>query len=246
MSLQTDINEIIAPYKESVSICMYHTDKPIYGFQEHKQMPAASLIKLAILAAQFEHHEDLNRSISTFRTPVVGGAGVLKQLKQSDWTISDILGLMISVSDNYAANVMIDHLSKASVNQWLIKNEYQETKLQRRLMDTDAQAAGNENLISAFDALRLFRQLMQNYPQTRKWFLNQQFRGKLPLMMDETATDVKIYNKTGEGPLIDHDVARFSKNGNFFDVAVLTWGIPDRLAVIAIMAKIGRLIYRSL
>ena len=214
MSLQTDIEKLIAPYKESVSICMYHTDKLIYGFQEHKQMPAASLIKLAILAAQFERQEDLNRSISTFHTPMVGGAGVLKQLKQSNWTISELLGLMISVSDNAAANVMIDHLSMTSVNQWLIKNEYQETELRRRLMDTDAKAAGNENLISAFDALRLFRQLMQDYPQTHEWFLNQQFRGKLPLMMDETATDVKIYNKTGEGPNIDHDVARFVNLGD--------------------------------
>lgn len=246
MSLQTGINEIIAPYKESISIYMYSTDKLIYNFHEHKQVPSASLIKLAILASQLERQENLNQPINVSQTPVVGGAGVLKLLEQSDWTISDILGLMMAVSDNYAANVMIDHLSMASVNQWLVTNEYKETKLHRKLMDTDAKAAGNENLISAFDALRLFRQLMQQYPQTQTWFLNQQFRGKLPLMMDETADDVRIYNKTGEGPLIDHDVARFSKSGRFVDVAVLTCGIPDRLAVVSIMAKIGQLIYQTL
>ncbi|WP_203649049.1 serine hydrolase [Secundilactobacillus yichangensis] len=246
MSIQTKLDELIAPYKNSASIYMYDTDKLFYSHQEHKQVPAASLIKLAILATQLERHEDLNQTINISNTPVVDGAGVLKLMGQSQWTLNALLGLMITVSDNYAANVMIDHLSMTAVNQWLGENGYADTKLQRRLMDTEAKAQGRENLISADNALRLFRFLMEQYPQTQTWFLNQQFRGKLPLMMDETATDVRIYNKTGEGPLIDHDVARFSKNGHFIDVAILTWGITDRLAVISLMAQIGQLIYRSL
>ncbi|MCH5463104.1 serine hydrolase [Lactobacillus sp. LC28-10] len=246
MSLKTDIDELIASYNGQIAICMYDTNKLIYSHQEHTQVPAASLIKLAILATQLNRDEDLNQVIQISQTPQVDGAGVLKLLNQSEWSMSDLLGLMIADSDNYAANVMIDHLTMASVNLWLEQNGYKETSLQRRLMDTNARDHGQENLTSAFEAVRLFRELMNRYLLPQKWFLNQQFRGKLPLAMDETATDVKIYNKTGEGPLIDHDVARFSKHQHDIDVAVLTWNSADRLAAISVLAKIGRLVYTSL
>ncbi|GAX01865.1 serine hydrolase [Secundilactobacillus silagei] len=246
MSLKAELDLIIAAYKEPISICMYHTNELFYSHLDHEQLPAASVIKLAILATQLNRQEDLDQVIDVSNTPQVGGAGVLQLLDQPEWTIKDLLKLMITVSDNYAANVMIDHLSMATINQWLAQNNYQETQLQRRLMDTAAVKDGRENVISAADALRLFRYLLKTFPQTRNWFLNQQFRGKLPLTMDETATDVQIYNKTGEGPFVDHDVARFSKNGQSIDVAVLTDGFTDRLAVISMMAEIGQLIYRAL
>ncbi|HBF75438.1 MAG TPA: serine hydrolase [Lactobacillus sp.] len=246
MNLETALNELIAPYKNRVSICMYNTDNLFFSYREHRQFPAASLIKLGVLATQLAQNEDLNQTINVSRTPKVGGAGVLQLLTPEKWPIKDLLGLMIADSDNYAANVMIDHLSMTAINQWLDANHYKETSLQRRLMDTEAKKTGRENLISAFDSLRLFRELMQHYPQVHGWFLNQQFRGKLPLTMDETAEDVAIYNKTGEGPNIDHDVARFVKNGHVIDVAVLTQGFTDRLVAITLMAKIGQLIYHSL
>lgn len=246
MSLRTNIDELVATYNGQISVCLYDTDELIYGYQEHAQVPAASLIKLAILATQLNRHENLSQAIQISETPQVGGAGVLKLLGQSQWSLHDVLGLMIADSDNYAANVMINHLTMASVNEWLKQNGYQETSLQRRLMDVNARAKGLDNLTSAFEALRLFRDLMSDYPMTHEWFLNQQFRGKLPLTMDETADDVKIYNKTGEGPFIDHDVARFSNQNHDIDVAVLTWGSSDRLATISLIAKIGRLIYTSL
>ncbi|MFC6255332.1 serine hydrolase [Secundilactobacillus hailunensis] len=246
MSLKAEVDLLIAAYKEPVSIYMYHANKLVYSHLAHEQLPAASVIKLAILATQLTRHEDLEQVIDVSNTPQVGGAGVLHLLDQSKWTIQDLLKLMITVSDNYAANVMIDHLSMAAINQWLAQNSYQETQLQRRLMDTEAVKAGRENVISAADALRLFRYLLKTFPQTQNWFLNQQFRGKLPLTMDETTADVQIYNKTGEGPFVDHDVARFTKNGQSMDVAVLTNGFTDRLAVISMMAAIGQLIYRAL
>ncbi|GAW99390.1 serine hydrolase [Secundilactobacillus mixtipabuli] len=246
MSLQTEVDQLIAPYKNLVSICMYDTDELVYSHHSHQQMPAASLIKLAILATELERNEDLSQLIKVKETPAVGGAGVLKLMAQSEWSLADLLALMISVSDNYAANAVIDHLTMQVVNQWLAVNHYQETSLQRRLMDVEAKVSGHENLTSAFEALRLFRGLMAHYPKSTQWFLNQQFRGKLPLLMDETATDVAIYNKTGEGPLIDHDVARFSKKGHYIDVAVLTQGFTNRLTAISLMAQIGQLVYRSL
>lgn len=246
MNLETALNELIAPYKNQVSICMYDTNNLVFSYQEHQQFPAASLIKLGVLATQLAQNEDLNQMINVSKTPKVGGAGVLQLLTPEEWPIKDLVGLMIADSDNYAANVMIDHLSMTAINHWLDDNHYEETSLQRRLMDTEAKKTGRENLISAFDSLRLFRELMEHYPQVHSWFLNQQFRGKLPLTMDETAEDVAIYNKTGEGPNIDHDVARFVENGHVIDVAVLTKGFTDRLVAITLMAKIGQLIYHSL
>ncbi|MTV82884.1 serine hydrolase [Secundilactobacillus folii] len=246
MNLETALKQLIEPYKQYASISLYHANHFEFSFRDQEQLPAASLIKLAILGTQMSQQPDLSDPVDVSKTAPVGGAGVLQLLSSSRYSLGDILGLMIADSDNFAANVMIDRLSMNGINSWLDHQEYLHTHLGRYLMDSSAQKTGHENLISAADALRLFRDLLAYFPQIEPWFINQQFRYKLPVSFDETSTAVTVMNKTGEGPMIDHDVARFQKGNDWYDIAVLTNGIPDRIDALNLLGKIGRVIYRSL
>jgi beta-lactamase class A len=78
-----------------------------------REMPTASTIKLAVLAAVFERVRQGGLSLEE-RRPIrdeerVGGSGVIKELSAgTELTIRDLATYMVVVSDNMATNLLID------------------------------------------------------------------------------------------------------------------------------------------
>lgn len=63
---------------------------------------------------------------------------------------------MLKTMDNDAANQLIDGMGgTGAVNDWLKKNGYEHTELQRHYGDTAASAAGQENMTTAQDAANM-------------------------------------------------------------------------------------------
>lgn len=214
-------------------------DRIVFEKNLNVSFPAASLIKLPILACAMENlnFEDL---ISLKKSNIVGGAGVLQILQSGEFTVSQILGLMISVSDNTAANLIINELGMKKVNSWLQGNGFPETHLNRYLMDVSALEKGIDNRTTASEALRLLELISKKADkQTKDWFLNQQARYKLPGAFDELGWPIQVFNKTGEGNGVDHDVARFITTNHITDVAVLSTSQSDRTKTLQMMQQVG-------
>ena len=239
MSLANRLTTLVAPYEPLVAGCVWQGEQCIWATREQVSYPAASTIKLAILATLLDQQPDLDQPISMTLSPKVGGAGVLQLLHATTMPLRDVMALMISVSDNYATNLLIEFVTMPAVNQWLAAHHFQQTQLNRLLMDGTAAAAGYENQISAADAVGILRYLLREHPVVLPWLLNQQFRYKLPASFDETTSTIQVANKTGEGPLIDHDVARFKTTSGQFDVAILTQGFEHRQDALTLLSSIG-------
>ncbi len=125
---------------------------------EHRSrasFPSASLIKLAILADILDSHIQLDQMIPVHEDQLVGGAGVLQLLQPRDWKLRDLLALMISDSDNSATNVVISFIGMEHVQNYLKSNGFEQTKLNRYLMDGRSLALGIDNFTSAEESLRL-------------------------------------------------------------------------------------------
>ncbi|KRK49516.1 serine hydrolase [Secundilactobacillus kimchicus] len=242
----TAFETLVAPMSDHVGLIVKVADQTIFAHRARQLFPAASIIKLAILATLMDQEEDMAKPIRLASQGVVGGAGVLQELGSGTYSLRDVAALMISVSDNTAANLLIDYLGMATINDWLGRNGYHETGLNRRLMDVGALKQGRENTVSAAESERLLVHLLTRYPVVRSWFFNQQFRYKLPGVFDELDTAVKVANKTGEGPNIDHDVAWFETDSQVVTVAVLTAGIPGRQQALAFIQSIGQLIWQEM
>jgi beta-lactamase class A len=78
-----------------------------------RQMPTASTIKLAVLAAVFERVRQgaltLDQRLAIRDEQRVGGSGVIKELTTgTELTIRDLATYMVVVSDNMATNLLID------------------------------------------------------------------------------------------------------------------------------------------
>lgn len=143
------------------------------------QFPAASTIKLAILAELFRQHEQSSGGGQT--RPPTSGAQYARltdpyTLKTSDviagsdvlagftpgitkLTNRDVAALMIITSDNAATNILIDRVGMGNVNALLDNLGCTNTRLQRKMIDLAAAREGRENLATPRDMVRLLEAL---------------------------------------------------------------------------------------
>lgn len=82
-------------------------------------------------------------------------------------TNRDLATFMIAVSDNSAANVLIDRVGMQNVNAMLDSLGLSHTRLQRKMMDVRAAQAGRENLSTPRDMMTLFANLYQGKVLTK-------------------------------------------------------------------------------
>lgn len=122
--------------------------------------PAASLAKLP-LAVEVLRRVDLGalhwaERFDLGAAPRAGGGSVLDTLDPT-WrpSLADLCALMLSVSDNTAANMLLDLVGMGEVNETATRLGLTATRLQRRFMDAAARAAGRDNLTTAGDMLTL-------------------------------------------------------------------------------------------
>ncbi|WP_337616824.1 serine hydrolase, partial [Acidaminococcus timonensis] len=114
------------------------TNQSIYRGSE--TMPAASMIKVFILAKAYEDIQSgsLRRNETFTLTPdnVVGGAGILQGRGYGTRvSLQEAMDLMITESDNTAANLLIDRLGMDRINSYMQSHGYTHSVLRRKMMD---------------------------------------------------------------------------------------------------------------
>ena len=95
---------------------------------------SASLIKLGIaLYIEEEKPDTIDNTLNLSSDDIVGGAGIINRLSIKSWQISDLLDLMLSVSDNTATNALLNYYNINTINDYLQQN-FQNISLGRFLM----------------------------------------------------------------------------------------------------------------
>ncbi|KMJ60531.1 hypothetical protein AB685_04395 [Bacillus sp. LL01] len=220
------------------------------------QKKAASLIKIPILMAAFKQVESGELKLTDrFSIEVegrVGGAGVIQFMDSgTTFTLRDLLTLMIVVSDNIATNKVLDIIGMDAVGEFCAEQGLSRTRLERKMMDFEAVDAGLENRTSARDMLACLKLLHFEGGKTaafsdvsRQKMLSilggQQLLDKLPFYMD--LDSVKVANKTGELPGVEHDCGIVSFGAKKLMVAVLVDNLFDNSIGKRTIQEIGRLV----
>jgi beta-lactamase class A len=241
---------LLAPAAGVIALSARHVESGrVWRHREREVLPSASLIKLPVLAAFWETVEQ-GRLDPAERTRVpadarVGGTGVLKALAPDlEPTWSDLATLMITVSDNVATNLLVDRLGMTAIQAWIEKTGLADTRLERRMMDRSAMAAGKNNVTSAADMEALLFAMVTDAcvsasasHEMRRALEAQQIQDRLARRMPG---DVQVLNKTGNFANVMHDAGIITSPHGTLVVAVLTQGVEpvwramDAIADIAV------------
>jgi beta-lactamase class A len=178
-----------------------------YLLHADEVLPTASSIKIAILAELYRQAQQGKLKLTDFYTlqpsDIVGGSGITSVLTpgMTRLTLRDVAGLMISVSDNSATNVIIDRVGMENVNALLDSLGLTHTRLQRKMMDLKAASEGRENVATPREMMllleNLYRGKVLNKQMTEDFFnlLSVHKESYIPRNLPE---DVKVANKAGE------------------------------------------------
>ena len=187
LELEEELGEEIDRLGGKWSLYMKRLDtNETIGIHDDEKMIAASLIKLFV-AGEF------------YTLCEAGELNVDNYSNQPD--------LMISISDNGAANTLINACSMDKINEFSRENGFNETELNRRMLEWN----GTENYTSARDCGRLLEEVLDGKyvseaasERILTALKNQDRKGKIPAGVP---FEVETGNKTGELDNVDNDAA---------------------------------------
>lgn len=140
-----------------VAVCVHMLDgSGSFEINGDSSMSSASMIKLLVLAEYLGEVD--SGEVSPTETyeldadDVVGGSGTMQDDRPgTTYTLDEVAARMISVSDNVATNVLIDHMGLDAIREKATELDLDDTSLVHKLMSTDNDD-GSLNMISANDA----------------------------------------------------------------------------------------------
>jgi beta-lactamase class A len=221
-----------ANFKGSAGIVIKDLDTGwSFAYHSDRLFPSASMVKIPIMAAVFQRVQDgkiaLDRIVTMRGSDQVSGSGLIKaQPAGSQFTVAQLMELMVTRSDNTAANMLINLAGIDYLNSYFKRIGLKNTNLSRRMMDFKYRRKGIENYTTPQDVSKLLEKM---YKRT---FINaqvsdrclallklQKVKDRIPRKLPE---DVVVAHKTGLERAVCHDAGIvFTSNGDFL-ICVLT------------------------
>lgn len=223
------------------------SSKPfIYNNQKWR---SASMIKIFILATTMEMVKDgnlsLDQSLTLHSYDKVGGAGILGGYESgTQIPLRKVLKLMITESDNTATNMIIDLVGMQTINDYIKEKNYNDTTLQRKMMDMDAIYVGRENYSSVRDLGEIFTKIYNH--QCVSYDCDEVM---IKFLLEQTDTEclnsalpnLKIAHKTGAlSGLFDEGGIIYGTNFGDVILVMMTENFAGEKTVINSMKKFAR------
>ena len=216
---------------------------------------SASIIKLFIMQVLLEEIKagriSWQETITMMAEDQVGGTGNLQAAEPStSYSLEELALEMLIHSDNTATNLIIERLGGLSAVQAKIQSlGYQDTRLQRLMMDQVAIAEGRENFTSAREVGQLLAKLYQHKLVGQEqdqifldYLVQQTDRQGLVALLPQ---GVISYNKTGTNSAqgLQHDAAIVQVSNQSAYVIVVLQEDPGQGDLLTILQEIGQRIY---
>ena len=227
------------------------TDGRTLSHNADRVFPTASSIKIAILLELYRQEQEARTGaqskakfddIYTFDPKdLVEDSQILAGLTAgvSRVTNRDLAQFMVAVSDNAAANILIDRVGKENVNATLRSLGLNKTMLRRKMMDIAAARRGEENVSAPLEMARLLEAIYRGKVLNKE--LTAEFIKQLSTLKKDSyiSTDlppgVEVANKPGslEGVRTDSGIV-FAKNRPFAISVMTAYDRDERAAERAI------------
>lgn len=221
------------------------------SYHENLIVPSASLIKIPVMIEAFRQIKSgvlsPDRRLSVDPKQVVAFS-VLEFLdSRNTYTILDLMKLMIIYSDNTAANTLIDLLGMDKINSCIQELGLKETKLQRKMMDSESRKKGKENLTTAAEMadlmIRLDRGEIIDLVYSAQMLDIMKGQADESMMRVDLPDEITIARKTGELENLDHEVAIVFENQCNYLYVFFVWDAQSNNEARQILQRTSKIVY---
>jgi len=235
------------------------TDGRIFSLNADRVFPTASSIKIAVLVELYRQDQEtrsgakgkarLDDTYTFHPKDLVEDSRIMAGLTAgvTHVTNRDLAQFMVAVSDNAAANILIDRVGKDNVNATLRAVGLSKTMLRRKMIDIAAARRGDENVATPEEMVRLLEAIYKDKPlskQATAAFIKQLSTLKqsyIPRLLPE---NIQVANKPGEleGVRTDSGIV-FSPNRPFA-ISLMTAYDRDEKAAECAISEVALEAYR--
>ncbi len=215
--------------------------------------PQASSIKIAVLADLYRQSQEGKAKLTDLYTvqksDLVPDSFIMNGLTPGVTRVTnrDLATMMVAVSDNSAANVLIDRLGMANVNALMDSLGLKHTRLQRKMMDLKAAGEGRENLSTPREMMTLLADLyggkVLNQEMTDDFF-QMLSTPKDSFIPRDIPDGVRIANKPGELEGVRNDCGVIFVPNRPFVICMMTTYLQRERDGEAAIGKIAAAAYR--
>ena len=184
------------------------TSEQKFVLRGNEIFPQASSIKIAVLAELYRQAQSGKLKLTDMYTvqasDLVPDSSIMSGLIPgvTRITLRDLATMMMAVSDNSAANVLIDRVGMDSVNEFMNSLGLANTRLRRKMMDLKAAGEGRENISTPQEMMTLlesvYRGKVFNKEMTDDFFKEFQAGRRDSRIPRDLPEDLAIGAKSGE------------------------------------------------
>lgn len=225
----------------------------VYGYNENVSMTAAGCMKLPIAVSLIKAVEDKKvdfmDKIKIQSSDKVYGTGIIHEFNEREYTVFELMVIMLIQSDNTAANKIIDILGMEQINEDIVAMGLENTKLNRKTNDERTTITNIENITTARDLSKIWKHLSDgtflsadNGQMLIDILRRQQIKNKLALYIPDDLK-VEISSKTGDKKGIENDTAYLEIPKGKFVFTVLSKDIPNSVYGTVTLAKCGKMMW---
>jgi beta-lactamase class A len=233
----------------------------LVAYRAYESFPTASIIKLLIMLTAYATDEDspgaLDARIRFDRGELIAGSDFMTDAADGQtFTVRELIVPMIQVSDNTAANMLIEHFGVRAINDVGQQAGLLQTHLQRKFLDWYAVVKHEDNVSTPADMVHLLYVIESGaHEGTRTIVSAPHCRRMIEIMLGQTDRDAipaalpagtQVANKTGEIEGTRNDVAVVQPFGDApLLLAIMTKDAYDYAASYAAIHAITRMVYAA-
>lgn len=225
----------------------------VYGYNENVSMTAAGCMKLPIAVSLIKavESEKVNfmDKIKIESSDKVYGTGIIHEFNEREYTVFELMVIMLIQSDNTAANKIIDIIGIEQINEDIIAMGLNNTRLNRKTSDERTAITDVENITTAYDLSKIWKHLSNgtflnkdNGQMLIDILRRQQIKNKLALYIPDDLK-IEISSKTGDKKGIENDTAYLELPKGKFVFTILSQDIPNSVYGTVSLAKSGKMMW---
>jgi len=212
------------------------TSSDHFFLRENEVFAQASSIKIAVLAELYRQAQQGKLKLTDLYTvraaDLVADSDIMSGLTPgiTRVTLRDLATMVVAVSDNSAANVLIDRVGMDNVNAMLDSLGLAHTHLRRKMMDLQAAKEGRENISTPQEMALLLRALYEGKVLNKELtadFFKVLSTGKDSWIPRDLPADVRVANKPGSLEGVRNDSGIVLLEGRPYVICVMTAFLRD-------------------
>jgi len=198
---------------------------------EDEVFAQASSIKITVLADLYLQAQQGTLKLTDLYTvqssDLVADSDIMNGLTPgvTRLTLRDLATMMVAVSDNSAANVLIDRVGMAKVNAMLDSLGLTHTRLRRKMMDLEAAKQGRENISTPREMMALLDAIYHGKvldKESTAAFFQMLSTNKDSWIPRDLPAGLKIANKPGSLEAVRNDSGIVFVEGRPYVICVMT------------------------